>query len=136
MKPDISRWRSTEIYDYLDALDSPDLAWEWLRRNTGYQKDYAQADSPASKQELQRKWGLQFFRPAVGECWRASRVLVRGGGHQRRAARTVTDRSAGGRQSLFQAGRTSRERGRGRHAFSVGSWRPDDPAPTACRRAA
>jgi hypothetical protein len=70
MTPDISRWRSSEIYENLDTLDAPDLAWEWLRRNTDYQKDYARADSPSLRRELRRKWGLQFFRFAVAECWR------------------------------------------------------------------
>ncbi|WP_333675229.1 transcriptional regulator domain-containing protein [Agrobacterium tumefaciens] len=103
MTAKISHWRSSEIYDYLDDLDSPDLAWEWLRRNTDYQKDYAHADSPSLKRELHQKWGSQFFRPAVGECRRASRYLVRGGGHQRRAAHPDAHRSAGGRQSLLRA---------------------------------
>ncbi|MGV1954189.1 MULTISPECIES: transcriptional regulator domain-containing protein [unclassified Agrobacterium] len=103
MTAKISRWRSSEIYDYLDDLDSPDLAWEWLRRNMDYQKDYARADSPSLKRELRRKWGLQFFRPAVGECWRASRDLVRGGGHQHRVAHPNAHRSTGGRQSLLRA---------------------------------
>ncbi|WP_234889834.1 DUF6499 domain-containing protein (plasmid) [Agrobacterium vitis] len=138
MKPNISRWRSSETYDYLDALDSPDLAWEWLRRNTDYQNDYARADSPSLKQELRLKWGLQFFRPAVAECWRGSRGLVGGGGHQRRAARTDARPSADGRQFLFRAARTSRARarGRGRQAFPVQNWRPSDPDRPTCRRAA
>ncbi|WP_234901809.1 transcriptional regulator domain-containing protein [Agrobacterium vitis] len=136
MTPDISRWRSSETYEHLEALDSPDLAWEWLRRNTDYQNDYARADSPSLKRELRRKWGLQFFRPAVGECWRGSRGLVRGGGHQRRAAGTDAPHSADGRQSLFRAARTSRARGRGRHTFSIRGWRPNNPDRTTCRRAA
>ncbi|WP_234908871.1 transcriptional regulator domain-containing protein [Rhizobium rhizogenes] len=136
MTPDISRWRSSETYEHLDALDSPDLAWEWLRRNSEYQRDYTQADNPSLKRELHRKWGLQFFRPAVAECWRGSRGLVGGGGHQRRAARTDAHRSAGGRQSLFRAARTSRARGRGWHAFPVQGWRPSDPDRPTCRRAA
>ncbi|WP_354342334.1 transcriptional regulator domain-containing protein [Phyllobacterium ifriqiyense] len=136
MTPDISRWRSSETYEHLDALDSPDLAWEWLRRNTDYQKDYARADTPSLKRELRRKWDLQFFRPAVAECWRGSRDLVGGGGHQRRAARTDAHYSADGRQSLFRAARISRARGRGRHTFPVQVWRPSDSDRTARRRAA
>lgn len=103
MTPDTSRWRSSEIYDHLDALDSPDLAWEWLRRNTAYQQDYAEAHTPALMRELQRKWGLQFFRPAVAESWRASGVLVRGGGHERRDAYARARPPAGGRQSFRRA---------------------------------
>nr|WP_246765381.1 DUF6499 domain-containing protein [Aminobacter sp. SR38] len=136
MTPDISRWRSSEIYEYLDTLDSPDLAWEWLRRNTEYQKDYARADSPSLKRELRRKWGLQFFRSAVAECWRGFRVLVREGGHQCRAAYADAHHSAGGRQSLFRAARASRARGRGRRAFAVrGQW-PNDQNRSARRSAA
>nr|WP_249730253.1 MULTISPECIES: DUF6499 domain-containing protein [unclassified Chelatococcus] len=136
MTPDISRWRSAKSYEYLDALDSPDLAWEWLRRNTEYQKDYAQADRPSLKRELRRKWGLQFFRPAVAECWRESRVLVRRRGHQHRVARTDAHHSAGGRQSLSRAARTTRALGRRGHAFFVrGRW-SDDPGRSARRRVA
>lgn len=86
MTPDTSRWRSSETYDYLDSLDAPDLAWEWLRRNPEYQQDYTRADSPPLRHELHRKWGLQFFRLAVVECWRAHGVVVCRGGYQRRPA--------------------------------------------------
>src|SRR3546814_14128414 len=44
MKPDTSRWRSSSTYDYLDDLIPSDLAWEWLRRNTGYQRDYSEIE--------------------------------------------------------------------------------------------
>ncbi|TIX04373.1 MAG: hypothetical protein E5V57_15080, partial [Mesorhizobium sp.] len=108
MTPDTSRWRSSPTYDYLDNLDSPDLAWEWLRRNLGYQKDYARADSPSLRAELHKRWGLQFFRPAVAECWRGFCVLVRRGGHERCAAHAVAHHAADGRQSLFGTARSSR----------------------------
>ncbi|MGX1787066.1 transcriptional regulator domain-containing protein [Bosea sp. NPDC055332] len=131
MKPDTSRWRSSASYDYLDKLDAPDLAWEWLRRNTNYQQDYAQADRPSLKRELRRKWGLQFFCPAVAECSRESGVLVPRGRHQHRAPRTDTHRSAGGRQSLFPAGHADRTRGRRRHACPVrGGRRHGSASPT------
>ena len=54
MKPDISQWRSSSTYDFLDDIDSPDIAWEWLRRNAKYQGDYravadaAVDDTPAT----------------------------------------------------------------------------------------
>ena len=50
MTPDISQWRSPDKYDYIEQLVSPELAWEWLRRNMSYQRDYADvldaADDP------------------------------------------------------------------------------------------
>ncbi|GLQ12539.1 hypothetical protein GCM10007913_44720 [Devosia yakushimensis] len=101
MTPDISHWRSSETYHYLDELNSTDLAWEWLRRNKDYQQDYARAEDASARVELRRKWGLQFFRPAVAECWRGSRVLVRRGGHERCAAHAVAHRAADGRQPFL-----------------------------------
>ena len=136
MTPDTSRWRSSETYDYLDELDSPDLAWEWLRRNAEYQKDYAEADSPSLKSKLQKRWGLQFFRPAVAECWQGSGVLGRRGGHERRTTHARARHPAGGWLPLHRVARNSRALGRPRRAFpprrqwphnSVGPscWRPD-----------
>ncbi len=61
MTPDISGWRSSETYDYLDELNSTELAWEWLRRNQEYQQDFARADDPTARVGLPQKWGLQFF---------------------------------------------------------------------------
>ncbi|MGX5733856.1 transcriptional regulator domain-containing protein [Bosea thiooxidans] len=136
MKPDTSRWRSSSSYDYLDKLDAPDLAWEWLRRNTEYQKDYQQADRPSLKRELRRKWGLQFFCPAVAECSRESSVLVPRGRHQHRAPRTDAQRSAGGRQSLPPAGYADRTRGRRRNACPVRGGPRYDSLPSARRSAA
>lgn len=65
MGPDTSRWRSSETYDYLDDLIAPDLAWEWLRRNPSYQRDFAESElsSAAAHRfaELVRpRWGLRF----------------------------------------------------------------------------
>lgn len=117
MTPDTSRWRSSDTYDHLDALESPDLAWEWLRRNTEYQKDFAEAQSPSLMRELRRKWGLQFFRPAVAESWRAAGALVRGGGYQRHNAHARARPPAGGRQSFLEVARRRRPLRRTRRAF-------------------
>ena len=43
MTPDISHWRSSERYEYVEDLVSPELAWEWLRRNEDYQRDFEAA---------------------------------------------------------------------------------------------
>ncbi|WP_421934273.1 transcriptional regulator domain-containing protein [Phenylobacterium sp.] len=65
MSPDASRWRSSAEYDYLDDLIASDLAWEYLRRNPEYQRDYAQIGGRATGVEqatkrLRLRWGLRF----------------------------------------------------------------------------
>ena len=72
MTPDTSRWQSSTNYTYIDELVSPDLAWEWLRRNDDYQHDYMQNESRQASREtlaerLRRQWGLEFFCPAVSD---------------------------------------------------------------------
>ncbi|MER9586297.1 DUF6499 domain-containing protein [Mesorhizobium sp. M0276] len=68
MRPDTSQWRSSSTYDYLDDLVAADLAWEWLRRNANYQRDYAEVeDTDTDRQRLahlvQTRWGLRFPCP-------------------------------------------------------------------------
>ena len=81
MTPDISPWESSPDYSYIDDLVSPDIAWEWLRRNRDYRQDYAEyeADPPASETlatDLRQRWGLQFFRPAVPDGGPDDHLLV------------------------------------------------------------
>jgi len=81
MTPDISRWRSTSTYDYLDDLASPDLGWEWLRRNNDYQRDYAQTRRPACDLleltgRVRKRWGLQFPRPSIAQRHSSPDLLV------------------------------------------------------------
>lgn len=69
MTPDVSRWRSTEQYDYIEDLVSPELAWEWLRRNEAYQRDYVEIINTTDPPETliattQQRWGLRFPHPA------------------------------------------------------------------------
>ena len=69
MKPDLSKWRSSPSYDFVDDVASPDLAWEWLRRNEDYQQDYRavaqqeRTDAPAVLR-FRNRWGLTFPDPA------------------------------------------------------------------------
>ena len=91
MTPDISRWRSTSTYDYLDNLTSPNLGWEWLRRNGDYQRDYAETSWPECDlneltNRVRRRWGLQFPCPPFFQRDRNPRLLVPRGRHQHRAA--------------------------------------------------
>ena len=41
MPSDPTGWLSSAGYDYVHDLTASDLAWEWLRRNKNYAKDYA-----------------------------------------------------------------------------------------------
>lgn len=63
--PEQGTWRISTAYDYVNELDAPDLAWEFLRRNPEYQHDYSQLkgkDPGEGKAEsaLSNKWGLSF----------------------------------------------------------------------------
>ena len=73
MPRDPSRWRSASEYDYVEFLTAPDLAWEWLRRNTDYQHDYARAierkEDPRDLTRLvRRSWGLRFPDRSSADC--------------------------------------------------------------------
>ncbi len=61
MSLDPSRWRSASEYDYVETLEAPNLAWEWLRRNASYQHDFAKGAAPQRlTQHMRRRWGLRF----------------------------------------------------------------------------
>jgi hypothetical protein len=58
-------WRSEAAYAYLNDLKPAELAWEFLRRNPEYQRDYrTAANAPADQAELSEsliaQWGLRF----------------------------------------------------------------------------
>lgn len=59
-------WRSPSDYEYLKQLDRAELAWEFLRRNREYQKDFArivEATNPDAV-AIAKRWGLCFrLRP-------------------------------------------------------------------------
>jgi hypothetical protein len=63
--PEQGRWRISTAYDYVNELDAPDLAWEFLRRNPEYRQDYARLkqrglDEDQAAAALSAKWGLSF----------------------------------------------------------------------------
>ena len=65
MPSERSGWRSSAEYDYVEDLSASDLAWEWLRRNKRYAKDYATLskaapDDASLKEALLDNWGLRF----------------------------------------------------------------------------
>ncbi|WP_375142855.1 transcriptional regulator domain-containing protein [Pelagibacterium sp. 26DY04] len=84
MTLDTSRWRSSSTYDYVDGLVAADLAWEWLRRNADYQRDYAEIErgvvDPQRYRDLVRaRWGLQFRSPSNAQRHRNHSLLGAGG---------------------------------------------------------
>lgn len=65
MKPDISHWRDSKSYDFLDTLPIEGLAWECLRRCGPYQEYYqalaaVKAETAPLPQQAQSRWGLRF----------------------------------------------------------------------------
>lgn len=55
-------WRSPTAYEALDTVPSRALAWEYLRRNPDYARDFARADAlpPMSADAIALTWGLRF----------------------------------------------------------------------------
>ncbi|PJE37563.1 hypothetical protein CVM52_06090 [Pseudooceanicola lipolyticus] len=65
MTPDASSWRTNARYDYVENLSPSDLAWEWLRRNDSYDRDFAlllKAGDQRSTMlaKIRQRWGLRF----------------------------------------------------------------------------
>ncbi|WP_454645399.1 transcriptional regulator domain-containing protein [Bradyrhizobium liaoningense] len=59
-------WRSPESYKSLQDAETTDIAWECLRRNADYRRDFEatianSADGEVTP-EFRRKWGI-CFRP-------------------------------------------------------------------------
>ena len=84
MAPDPSQWRASTSYDYFDDLGISDLAWECLRRNVDYQRDYAKAlkemdDPEQATASFRLRWGLQFPRPPKPQRYRGTGPLDDGG---------------------------------------------------------
>ena len=59
-----SRWRSADAYRRIERLSPSDIAWEFLRRNPDYIRDYeafARSGNAAPLgEELCQHWGLRF----------------------------------------------------------------------------
>lgn len=70
MRPDTSRWRADSAYDVIDHEGVDQLAWECLRRNRDYQKDYVTLRQSGGlgnplPEALERRWGLRFCGTAA-----------------------------------------------------------------------
>ncbi|MGE3370148.1 MAG: DUF6499 domain-containing protein [Rhizobiaceae bacterium] len=55
-------WRDAETYRYLKDLNSAELAWEFLRRNSDYHREIAASDLSDDRAvaALNAHWGLRF----------------------------------------------------------------------------
>jgi hypothetical protein len=54
-------WRSPAAYEYANGLESPGLAWKFLRRNPDYRADHrAHARDAGGGDARARVWGLRF----------------------------------------------------------------------------
>ena len=83
MSLDPSHWRSASEYAYAETLSAPDLAWEWLRRNVDYQRDYACAhrnkDDPHELTRIVRQsWGLRFPGRTASDGLASRHILAAG----------------------------------------------------------
>lgn len=79
--PQHDDWRSEAAYDYIDGLQAPEIAWEFLRRNPDYRKEYhdlsaaGHLDTDAGRAFAER-WGLSFRHRSDTDRTRADRHLV------------------------------------------------------------
>src|SRR6266852_223907 len=92
-------WRSEAAYAYLNDLTLAELAWEFLRRNPEYQRDYrtaavATADQAELPESLIAQWGLRFRDQSGSSGGQRSRRLA-GASRSKRRSRGA---SAGGLQ--------------------------------------
>lgn len=57
-------WRSEKAYPDAKRAEAVDIAWEWLRRNDEYQRDYMglamNERSGAPPDHFRQQWGLSF----------------------------------------------------------------------------
>ena len=57
-------WRSEQAYANFEQAEAVDIAWEWLRRDSEYHRDYkalASDDHPSeTTRDFRHKWGLSF----------------------------------------------------------------------------
>ena len=66
-------WRTGSTYDYIDDLNAPDIAWEFLRRNHDYRREYSELQrlghlAPDKAWALSDRWGLSFRHRPGSQC--------------------------------------------------------------------
>ena len=57
-------WRSEEAYANFKNAEVTDIAWEWLRRDADYQRDYQSLEKSqrlsGATEAFRSQWGLSF----------------------------------------------------------------------------
>lgn len=79
---DATDWRSADAYEELRLLDAPAFAFEFLRRNPEFLKDYARLARKSGKQPLDPaeadafadRWGVR-FRKGIARIRRRCRSV-------------------------------------------------------------
>src|SRR6185437_15077296 len=76
-------WRSASAVEMLDRLDRAGFAWEFLRRNPRYRKEYSQISRAAVRataraESVGQRWGLSFrLRSKAGVGRRSGHLAAR-----------------------------------------------------------
>lgn len=73
-------WRSEAAYEAFDQGPLRDLAWEYLRRNPDYARDYERIAAEPDEQAavVLQTWGLRFRRRSAPSRKQSCGLLVRG----------------------------------------------------------
>ncbi len=75
-------WRSATTVETLNHLDRGGFAWEFLRRNPRYRREYDQiskeaANAASVKEAVGQRWGLCFrLRSQAGDLYRSSNLAA------------------------------------------------------------
>lgn len=82
-------WRSAAAYAHLESASARDLAWEFLRRNPRYVRDWEQLDDTGpddAAESVAERWGLRFPGRPDARRARGGRRLDAGALHRHRGA--------------------------------------------------
>ncbi|MGY4473563.1 hypothetical protein ACVILL_000977 [Bradyrhizobium sp. USDA 3364] len=120
-------WRSKQAYPDAKTVEAEDIAWECLRRDLEYERDYealtSSQRSDATTDRFRRKWGLSFRRGSANGVRQTGHFL---------GARGVVDRAARPpcyRFEVVQTVQLGSRQTNGERASSGARW-------MACHRAA
>ncbi|MGY4257869.1 hypothetical protein ACVI1L_004937 [Bradyrhizobium sp. USDA 4516] len=120
-------WRSKQAYPDARTVETEDIAWECLRRDLEYERDYeiltSSERSDATTDHFRGKWGLSFRLGSANTVRQTSHFL---------GARGAVDRAAGPPNYRFEVVQTVRPGSRqtnGQRASSGARW-------MACHRTA